>query len=250
MLKWMRMAGVLLVPALVLAVLVLAGCKSTPADEEAASPLFPQGTSSTPIDDPHVNDPAPDISELARDAAAATPPPAVSQAAEDVIVTSGTGGPTKADVAAAKKAGTRHAVIQTARGPIEVALYGEKAPITVASFVKLATKGFYDGLTFHRVENDADFTLIQGGDPNGNGTGGPGYTIKLEAGATELPHERGTLAMARSTDPDSAGCQFYICRTAIPRLDGQYAVFGKVTRGIEVADKIQIGDKITSITIK
>src|SRR5207249_12165692 len=129
-------------------------------------------------------------------------------------------------------------------GEIRLEFYPEDAPKTVEYFVTLAKKGFYNGLNFHRVV--ADF-VVQGGCPKGTGTGGPGYTIKAEF--NKQKHVRGTLAMARSQSPDSAGSQFYICYGATPRLDGQYTVFGKVVSGMEHVDRIKQGDKMTSVTI-
>ena len=118
-------------------------------------------------------------------------------------------------------------------------LYPEIAPITVENFVKLAKEGFYDGLTFHRV---IPGFMIQGGCPQGNGTGGPGYTIKGEFSGNgvknDLKHTRGVLSMARTMIPDSAGSQFFIMVDDAPHLDGQYAAFGKVTEGMETADAI------------
>ena len=118
-------------------------------------------------------------------------------------------------------------------------LYPEIAPITVENFEKLAGEKFYDGLTFHRV---IPGFMIQGGCPRGTGTGGPGYQIKGEFAANgvanDLKHERGVLSMARAMDPDSAGSQFFIMGADAPHLDGQYAAFGKVTEGMEAADKI------------
>jgi len=130
-------------------------------------------------------------------------------------------------------------------GVIKIELYPEDAPKTVENFTKLSKKGFYDGLTFHRVEPGF---VVQGGDPNGNGTGGPGYNIKAEFNAR--PHVKGTVAMARSADPDSAGSQFYICLGEAPHLNGKYTVFGQVTSGIETVDKIGVGDKMKSVTIE
>jgi peptidyl-prolyl cis-trans isomerase B (cyclophilin B) len=118
-------------------------------------------------------------------------------------------------------------------------LYPEYAPITVENFEKLANEGFYDGLTFHRV---IPGFMIQGGCPKGNGTGGPGYNIKGEFDANgvknDLDHTRGVLSMARAMDPDSAGSQFFIMVEDAPHLDGQYAAFGKITDGMDAADKI------------
>ena len=124
-------------------------------------------------------------------------------------------------------------------GVMKVELYPEIAPITVKNFIDLASKGFYNGLIFHRVISGF---MIQGGDPEGTGAGGPGYCIKGEFRANGVPndlsHERGVLSMARAGDPNSAGSQFFIMHEDYPSLDGQYAAFGKVIEGIEVVDKI------------
>lgn len=118
-------------------------------------------------------------------------------------------------------------------------LYPDVAPNTVNNFISLVKKGFYDGLIFHRVI--AGF-MIQGGDPEGSGMGGPGYSIKGEFNyngvENNLKHSRGVLSMARAQHPDSAGSQFFIMHADAPHLDGQYAAFGKVTDGIKVVDEI------------
>ena len=118
-------------------------------------------------------------------------------------------------------------------------LYPEIAPNTVNNFISLINKGFYDGLIFHRVIKGF---MIQGGDPDGVGTGGPGYSIKGEFAINgvenDLKHTAGVLSMARSMMPDSAGSQFFIMHKDAPHLDGQYAAFGKVTEGLDVVDKI------------
>lgn len=118
-------------------------------------------------------------------------------------------------------------------------LYPEIAPETVQNFISLVEKEFYDGTIFHRV---IPGFMIQGGDPTGTGTGGPGHSIKGEFSANgfenKLEHDRGVLSMARSMDPDSAGSQFFIMVAKSPHLDGQYAAFGKIIEGIEIADKI------------
>jgi len=129
-------------------------------------------------------------------------------------------------------------------GEIRLEFYAEDAPKTVENFVTLAKKGFYNGLNFHRVVPDF---VVQGGCPKGNGTGGPGYQIKAEF--NKQKHVRGSLAMARSQDPDSAGSQFYICYGTTPHLDGQYTVFGHVVSGMEHVDRIKQGDKMTAVTI-
>ena len=123
-------------------------------------------------------------------------------------------------------------------------LYPDKAPNTVNIFISLVRNHFYDGLTFHRV---IEGFMIQGGDPAGNGTGGPGYTIKGEFRsngypANDIKHLRGVLSMARSMMPDSAGSQFFIMHRNAAHLDGQYAAFGKVTEGMEVVDSIAVVD--------
>ena len=122
---------------------------------------------------------------------------------------------------------------------IKLELYPDKAPITVENFEKLVGEGFYDGLTFHRVISGF---MIQGGCPQGTGTGGPGYHIKGEFSANGVPndikHVRGVISMARAMDPDSAGSQFFIMHQDAPHLDGQYAAFGKVVEGIETVDEI------------
>jgi peptidylprolyl isomerase/peptidyl-prolyl cis-trans isomerase B (cyclophilin B) len=137
------------------------------------------------------------------------------------------------------------AVITLAKGgEIRIELYPEDAPKTVENFATLARRGFYDGLAFHRV---IPGFVAQGGDPQGDGTGGPGYTIKAEFNRRR--HVRGTVAMARSQHPDSAGSQFYICYDAHPHLDGQYTVFGQVVSGMEHVDAIKAGDRMTAVTI-
>ena len=129
-------------------------------------------------------------------------------------------------------------------GEIRMEFYPQDAPKTVENFVALAKKGFYNGLTFHRVVPDF---VVQGGCPKGNGTGGPGYTIKAEFNTQK--HLRGAVAMARSQHPDSAGSQFYICYGPTPHLDGSYTVFGRVVAGMEHVDRIKQGDRMTSVTI-
>ena len=146
--------------------------------------------------------------------------------------------------------GTR-AIIKLAKGgEIVIKFYPKDAPKTVANFIKLVKKGFYNGLTFHRVEPGF---VVQGGDPNGNGSGGPGYTIPgefTENGVNNTQtHVKGAVAMARTPDPNSAGSQFYICLGPAPFLDGKYAVFGQVVEGMEYVEQIQVGDKMEKVTI-
>jgi peptidyl-prolyl cis-trans isomerase B (cyclophilin B) len=139
-----------------------------------------------------------------------------------------------------KKMSETTAIIETTLGNIELKFFPEIAPNHVKNFVDLAKKGFYDSTIFHRV---IPGFMIQGGDPNSknpdksrHGTGGPGYTVKAEF--SDKPHKRGTLSMARSQDPDSAGSQFFICVGEASFLNKQYTVFGEVASGMSVADKI------------
>ena len=147
----------------------------------------------------------------------------------------------------------RKAVIETNKGSITIELYEDKAPITAGNFIDLIDRGFYNGLKFHRYEPGF---VIQGGDPRGNGTGG--YVdpqtgrerrIKLEV-SPELKHgEAGAVAMARSNNPDSASCQFYITLGPAAFLDMNYAVFGRVTDGMDVVKQLRAGDSMSSVTL-
>jgi peptidyl-prolyl cis-trans isomerase B (cyclophilin B) len=133
----------------------------------------------------------------------------------------------------------------TDRGRIRVELAADKAPLTVANFVNLATRGFYNGLTFHRVINDF---MVQGGCPKGTGTGGPGYKFEDEA-RNGLSHDRGVLSMANA-GPNTNGSQFFITHVQTPWLDGKHTVFGKVLEGMDVVDSVKQGDVIRSISIE
>lgn len=143
------------------------------------------------------------------------------------------------------EARTSQVRIATDRGDIVVRLFPDDAPMHAAAFLKLVKAGFYDGLTFHRVEPGF---VVQGGDPDGNGSGGPGYHLKAEFNAH--PHERGTLAMARASNPDSAGSQFYLCLADARFLDGQYTVFGTMTEGFDALDAIRRGDKMQKLIVE
>ncbi|MDE2482772.1 MAG: peptidylprolyl isomerase [bacterium] len=144
-----------------------------------------------------------------------------------------------------ERARTAKVRISTDKGDIVFTLYPDDAPMHAAAFMKLAEAGFYDGLTFHRVEPGF---VIQGGDPDGNGTGGPGYRLKAEF--NKRPHLRGTVAMARSAQPDSAGSQFYICLDDARFLDNNYTVFGQMTEGFETLDAIRVGDAMNKVSVE
>ncbi len=133
----------------------------------------------------------------------------------------------------------------TSRGTIRVELAADKAPLTVANFVNLAKRGFYDGLSFHRVIPDF---MIQGGCPEGSGRGGPGYRFEDETG-NGLHHERGVLSMANA-GPNTNGSQFFITHIACGWLDGKHTVFGKVIAGQDVVDAVKQGDKIKAVKIE
>lgn len=140
-----------------------------------------------------------------------------------------------------------HALIETEKGTMKVEFYTDDAPRTVANFVKLAKSGFYDGLTFHRVIPDF---VIQGGCPNGTGTGGPGYTIPCELTGNNQYHDRGVLSMAHA-GRNTGGSQFFIChnRQNTKHLDRKHTCFGKVIENVDVIDDIRPEDKIIRITI-
>ncbi len=144
-----------------------------------------------------------------------------------------------------EKAKTAKIRIHTAKGDIVFGFNPNEAPMHCAAFIKLTEAGFYSGLKFHRYEPGF---VIQGGDPDGNGTGGPGY--KLDGEFSNLPHLKGTVAMARSSNPNSAGSQFYICIEDSPFLNKQYTVFGQVTEGQDVVDAIRAGDVMETVTVE
>jgi len=137
------------------------------------------------------------------------------------------------------------ATIETARGNIEIELHAQHAPKTVNNFVFLAREGFYDGVTFHRI---VDNFVIQGGDPTGTGTGGPGYRFEDEVKNNPLKHETGVLSMANA-GPNTNGSQFFVTHAPQPHLNGRHTVFGKVVGGMDVVNAIRQGDAMTRVTI-
>jgi len=144
-----------------------------------------------------------------------------------------------------EQARTSQVRLSTNKGDIVFAFYADDAPGHCAAFIKLAKAGFYDGLRFHRVEPGF---VVQGGDPQGDGTGGPGY--RLDAEFNNRPHVRGTVAMARSSNPNSAGSQFYICLGDARFLDKQYTVLGQTTEGLDVLDAIKVGDVMQRVSVE
>lgn len=142
-------------------------------------------------------------------------------------------------------AGGDRMIIETDYGTIEIELYPQDAPQTVARIKELTKQGFYNGLTFHRV---VPGFVVQGGDPKGDGTGGSGKNLPAEFNSRE--HVEGSVAMARAMDPNSADSQFYISLGRHPHLDKNYTVFGMVTKGIEAVRQIKVGDKMKSVSLK
>ena len=144
------------------------------------------------------------------------------------------------------------ATMDTTRGTIELELFADEAPNTVANFEKLANSGFYDGTKFHRVISNF---MIQGGDPNSKtgkgvvGTGGPGYTIKCETSRNVHKHVAGTLSMAHA-GKDTGGSQFFICHSPQGHLDGVHTVFGQVTKGMDVVNAVKANDELKSVRVK
>jgi len=136
-------------------------------------------------------------------------------------------------------------VIETDKGDMELELYPEHAPRTVNNFVFLAGEGFYDGVTFHRVISDF---MIQGGDPTGTGSGGPGYKFEDETRGNPLSHETGVISMANA-GPNTNGSQFFITHSPQPHLNGHHTVFGKVVKGQDVVNAIRQGDKMIKVTV-
>lgn len=206
-----------LIIGIVLALLVVAGIwfytqKGAPTPEASPQPIASSSTD-----------------------AGATPSPADSAAAPTtgIDLTPGPDGLSKATVS-----------IKTAKGDIQFKFYSKDAPNTTQRMVELIQKGFYNGLTFHRVES----WVIQGGDPTGTGTGGSGQRLKAEFNLRK--HREGTVGMARSMDPDSADSQFYITFTTQPHLDNNYTVFGQVTQGMDIVRKIQKGDVMTTVSVQ
>lgn len=140
---------------------------------------------------------------------------------------------------------TYRATVDTDKGLIEMELYARHAPKTVNNFVFLAQKGFYDGVSFHRVIPNF---VIQGGDPTGTGRGGPGYHFEDEVKDNPLTHERGVISMANA-GPNTNGSQFFITHSPQAHLNGKHTVFGKVVKGLDVVDDIRVGDKMNRVTI-
>ncbi|MGI5818930.1 MAG: peptidylprolyl isomerase [Armatimonadota bacterium] len=221
--RFVRTVVVAVIATLLLSVLI-AGCAETPEADPPPDPAFE--------------------AEPAEDGAAETPD-AEEQAEE----------PGAADEQTAAEEGTENVKtivkIKTGKGDIVAELYDEKMPITAGNFLLLIDDGFYSEMTFHRVVPDF---VIQGGDPSGDGTGGPDWAIPLEKPGA-VHHERGILSMARAQPLDSAGSQFFVCLSnnqsvqSLDSLGGGYAAFGKVTEGMDVVDSIGVGDALTSIEI-
>jgi cyclophilin family peptidyl-prolyl cis-trans isomerase len=218
----MRFKALLALALLLVSCILLVGCKK----ESVPKSTQPSELTSAPPSKVEEAKPTPEAAEPSEADEAVTPGKAVEEAApaEEVEVV---------------------AVLDTTKGQIVIELYPDSAPETVANFKKLIRKKFYDGLTFHRY---VEGFVIQGGDPVGDGTGGPGYTIKDEF--NQRKHVAGTVAMAKTDAPNSAGSQFYICLAPSPYLDGNYTVFGQVIQGMDNVFKLRQGDKMTKVTLE
>ena len=203
-----------------LAVVVLYGCAAQKHAEEASSPSLPSGADTHCPAPP----PAPDAAK-AHGRRKAKPEPPLQVDADGLSLES--------------------VLIKTDDGDIRFRFYPHEAPCTVARFRTLVRSGFYNGLVFHRV---VPGFVIQGGDPNGNGTGGSGFRLAPEF--NEHKHVKGTLAMARSRDPGSADSQFYIALGTLPQLDGSYTIFGQVVEGMDVLDKVQVGEVMRKVSLE
>lgn len=182
-------------------------------------------------------------------AASPTPSSSPSDAASPTPAPSGSPSPVASSSASlevdARGLSASTVVITTEKGEIHFKLYAQDAPVTSQRILELIQQGFYNGLSFHRAEPGF---VIQGGDPTGRGSGGSG--TKLKAEFNRRRHSEGCVGMARGSDPDSADSQFYICLSAQPDLDGRYTIFGQVVQGMEVAKRIERGDKMLSVVVR
>lgn len=218
----MRSKGLPIAFALILSILIIVGLVYSQKNKVVGQ--SPAATESL----------APQASPSAQPSAQASTSASPAAGAQPVDLTTDANGLSKATV-----------VMNTTEGVIKLKFYTKDAPNTVSRLVELISKGFYNGLTFHRV---VPGFVIQGGDPRGDGTGGSG--TKLKAEFNDRKHLEGTVAMARAMDPDSADSQFYICLGAQPSLDHKYTVVGQVIDGMDAVRKIHVGDKMTSVTIQ
>ena len=222
----MKFQALLALALLLASCILLIGCKK----ESISETTEPSESTSAPPSEVEE-----EASELKEEAIA--PETAEPSEVED------TGPPTEEEIAAAKEA-DEVAVLDTTQGKIVIELYPDSAPVTVANFRKLIKRKYYDGVIFHRYIEDF---VIQGGDPGGDGTGGPGYSITDEF--NERKHLTGAVAMAHA-GPGTAGSQFYICLAPAPHLNGGYTVFGQVIQGMDNVFKLRQGDKMTKVTLE
>ena len=222
----MKFQALLALALLLASCILLIGCKK----ESISETTEPSESTSAPPSEVEE-----EASELKEEAIA--PETAEPSEVED------TGPPTEEEIAAAKEA-DEVAVLDTTQGEIVIELYPDSAPVTVANFRKLIKRKYYDGVIFHRYIEDF---VIQGGDPGGDGTGGPGYSITDEF--NERKHLTGAVAMAHA-GPGTAGSQFYICLAPAPHLNSGYTVFGQVIQGMDNVFKLRQGDKMTKVTLE
>lgn len=233
----MRGKSLPIVLAIVLSVLIAAGIFYSQSHKDG-----PSGVTKTELATPAGSGTLPNTAPSAMAASGISANPAVSGVSGSSGPVSNANPDLNIDANGMSKAVV---VMKTEQGIIKYRFYPQDAPNTVKRIVELINQGFYNGLSFHRVEPGF---VIQGGDPNGNGTGGSGQKIKAEF--NNRHHVAGAVAMARASDPDSADSQFYVALGTLPNLDHEYTVFGQVIEGMDVAKKIKRGDKIISIVIE
>lgn len=253
---FVKTSVVIVIAALLLTVLI-AGCAEEP--EAPASPMPDMATTSDP--EPEQDAPEP-VDDGGATGEAAEGQAAEGQPEDDQAPADGAGEAADADTEGDEQAATQQAgegtenvktiiKLHTGKGTMTAELYDEDMPITAGNFLLLIDKGFYKNMTFHRVVPDF---VIQGGDPTGTGSGGPDWAIPLEKPGA-IHHETGILSMARAQPLDSAGSQFFVCLSnndsvqALDSLGGGYAAFGKVTEGMDVAQRIAVGDSLEKIEI-
>jgi peptidyl-prolyl cis-trans isomerase B (cyclophilin B) len=253
----------LILPAVIVAVIVIAGALLLLKSDDTTDSTSPQQGVSNTTSSAATAPTQPPVAPAPTQASGAAP--AATQAPAAVPAASGEPSCTGPTLASLKRGTTKTwssapqrfidpaksytALIKTSKGDITVSLAAKDAPITVNSFIFLSCNGFYDGLTFHRVVKSPQPFVIQGGDPAGNGTGGPGYQYQQEI-SPNLKHDAaGVLSMANA-GPGTNGSQFFITLAATPALDGGYNVFGRVTDGLPVVNNIAIGDKILSVSVR
>ena len=235
----MKFKALLALALLLASCILIVGCKK----ESVPQSTQPSELTSAPPSEVEEETAEPSKSELTSAPPSEVEEETPAQETAEPSKVEDTGPPTEEEIAEAKEV-DEVVVLETTQGKIVIELYPDSAPVTVANFRKLIKRKFYDGLAFHRYVEDF---VIQGGDPIGDGTGGPGYAIIDEF--NEHKHVTGAVAMAHA-GPGTAGSQFYICLAPAPHLNGGYTIFGQVIQGLENVFKLRQGDKMTKVTLE